>query len=141
MSDENAIQQVLNRYSEGCSIRDWDQVMETFTEEGVWEVPGIGQRVEGHAALRAAMAGFAEMFEYFVQLNAPATITVDGDKATARTTIRECGRFKGRDEALEVLGFYADELVSTGDGWKFARRTFTTGGMHRFALIPGPPLG
>lgn len=141
MPDEIAIQQLLNRYSEGCSLRDWDQVMSTFVEEGVWEVPAIGQHVQGHAALRPAMSGFAEMFDYFVQINSPATIHVEGDHATARSIVRECGKFSGKHEALEVLGYYADEIVRTSDGWKFARRTFTGAGMHRFALIPGPPLG
>lgn len=141
MHDEIAIQRTLNLYSEGCSKRDWEQVLGTFLSDGVWEVPQLGQRHEGHAAIRPAMAGFPEMFDYFVQINSPATIDVAGDRATARSMVRECGRFSGRHEALEVMGYYADELVRTAEGWKFARRTFSGAGMHRFALIPGPPLG
>ncbi len=142
MTDEEAIQQTLNRYTEGASRRDWDQVMNTFLPDGVWSVPGQGLEVQGHDAMRAAMGGFVQMMDYFVQMNTPAIIAIDGDAATARSVIRECGKFAGKDEALEVLGFYKDELVRTGDGaWKFAKRTFTSAGMHRFALMAGPALG
>jgi ketosteroid isomerase-like protein len=128
MTDEIAIQQTLNRYTIGASQRNWDQVMSTFLPEGVWSVPGQGLEVTGHDNMRAAMSGFVAMMDYFVQMNTPV--------------IRECGKFAGRDEALEVLGFYADELVRTAEGsWKFARRTFTSAGLHRFTLMSGPALG
>lgn len=141
MSEETAIQQVLNRYTDGCNRRDWDQVMATFTPDGLWEVPSQGARHEGHAAIRAAMSGFVQMMAYFVQTNSAAVIEVSGDQATARVTIRECGKFADRDEALEVLGYYEDDLVRTEEGWKFARRRFRSLGLHRFALLPGPALG
>jgi hypothetical protein len=87
------------------------------------------------------MAGFVAQMDYFVQLNSPAVIEVAGDAAMARSTIRECGKFAGRDEALEVMGYYADELVRTAAGWRFARRTFRGLGVHRFPLSAGPALG
>lgn len=140
MTDLEAIQQVLNRYSDGCSRRDWDQVADTFMPDGIWEVPALGTFHQGWAAMHPAMAGFVAQMDYFVQLNAPAVIEVSGDSATARTTIRECGKFTGRDEALEVMGFYSDELVRTPHGWKFALRTFRGVGVHRFPLLGGPGL-
>lgn len=82
------------------------------------------------------MASFVGQMAYFVQINSPAIITVDGDKATARSGIRECGKFSDRDEALEVLGRYEDELVRTATGWKFTRRAFYAAGKHLFALLP-----
>ena len=78
----------------------------------------------------ACVAGF----DYFVQLNTPAVISLDGQRATAQSTIRECGKYKGRNEALEVLGSYIDELVLTADGWRFALRSFHSYGLHTFAL-------
>ena len=139
MSDEAAIQQVINRYTDGCNRQDWPQVMATFVGDGVWEVRG--NPIKGHANIQPAMAGFLTQMDYFTQSASASVIEVAGDRATARTTIRECGKFAGRDEALEVLGWYADQLVRTAEGWKFARRTFTSFGLHRFALLPGPALG
>ena len=136
MLDEISIQQTINRYSDGASRADWDQVMSTFMPDGVWEVPGLGARFQEHAVIRKVMAAFVGQMAYFVQINSPAIITVSGDKATARSGIRECGKFADRDEALEVLGRYDDELVRTPDGWKFTRRTFHAAGKHTFALAP-----
>ena len=140
MSDEFDIQQVLNRYTQGSCRADWDHVLGTFTADGVWHVPGVGT-FTGRAEIEPVMAAFVAQMDYFIQLNTPAIIDLDGDSATARSVIRECGKFKGKQEALEVLGFYTDDLVRTADGWKFARRTFKGAGMHRFALLEGPPIG
>ena len=136
MNDTQAIQQVISLYSEGCSLRDWNQVVATFLPDGAWEVPSRGLVITGHDALRAAMAGFVAGFDYFTQINAPAIITVAGDEAHARTLIRECGKYSGTDEALEVTGVYTDRLVRTAGGWKFACRTFAGIGLHNFKVAP-----
>jgi len=136
INDRLDIQQTISLYSEGCSVRDWDQVMGTFLPDGIWEVPRRGITITGHDALRAAMSAMVATFDHFVQINAPAIITLDGDCATARSLIRECGKHAGRAEALEVMGRYSDELVRTGNGWKFAKRTFEGLGLQGFSLIP-----
>lgn len=133
--DEIAIQQTLNSYSEGAGRADWAQVLSTFMPDGIWEIAGVGE-YQGHAAIQQAMAAFVAKMSYFVQINSPAIITIAGDVATARSVIRECGKFADCDEALEVLGFYSDHLVRTAQGWRFVRRTFSAAGMHRFPLLP-----
>jgi uncharacterized protein (TIGR02246 family) len=139
MSDEQAIQQLINRYTDGCNRRDWDEVLATFAPDGVWEAGGAV--VTGHSEIRAAMAGFLTRMEYFVQTASASVIAVHGDKASARTTIREGGKFAGRDEAVEVFGWYEDSIARTAAGWQFTHRKFRTYGMHKFALLPGPALG
>lgn len=139
MSDEAAIQRIIHLYTDGCNRQDWPQVMSTFADDGVWDA--AGNQIQGHAEIQAAMAGFLTMMDYFTQVASASIIEIAGDTATARTTIRECGKFKGRDEALEVLGYYADDLIRTDTGWKFTRRKFNSYGLHRFALLPGPALG
>ena len=139
MSDLEAIQQLIHRYTDGCNRQDWPQVLATFAEDGIWEAAGA--ELTGHATIQAAMAGFLAGMDYFTQVASAPVITVDGDRATARTTIREAGKFGGRDEGLEILGYYADDLTRTAAGWRFARRKFNTFGMHRFPLLPGPALG
>ncbi len=139
--NEFAIQRTINTYSEGASRGDWDQVMSTFIPEGVWEVPVHGARFAGADEVRGGLIFFSAPMAYIVQTNSPALISVDGDKATARSVIRECGKFADRDEALEILGTYQDELVRTPDGWKFARRVFLLAGMHSFPLLPAAAPG
>jgi ketosteroid isomerase-like protein len=138
MLDEVAIQQTLNRYTDGASRADFQQVLSTFTPDAVMETGGM--RFEGHAAMEAAMAGHVAAFAYIVQLSAPALIQVVGDRATARSVIRECCKYADADELLEVVGTYSDELVRTADGWKIARRSFTQLGAHSVALLPVPRM-
>ncbi len=138
MHDEWAIQQLINRYTDGCNRRDFDQLVATFAADGVWDAMGI--RLQGHAAIRPGLSAFLERMSYFVQLNAPALISVDSDSGTARSAIRESGRFRGRLEALEVVGWYEDQLIRTADGWRFARRCWHGLGAHRYAILPGSPL-
>jgi ketosteroid isomerase-like protein len=140
MLDEIAIQQTINRYSDGASRRDWERVLSTFAPDATWEIPTFELICRDHAVIRDTMAGFVAQMAYFVQINAPALISVNGDLATARSTIRECGKFADRDEALEILGFYDDELKRTEQGWKFSRRVFHALGQHRFALLKAEPL-
>ncbi len=137
MTEEFSIQQTINRYSEGASRADWDQVLSTYAPDGVWEIPHFAAKFEGHGAIREALKHFCDPMDYIVQLNAPALIEIKEGTATARSVIRECGKFAGRDEALEVLGFYADTLIRTPAGWRFSRRVFEVRGMHRFPLAPG----
>lgn len=136
MLDELAIQQTLNRYTEGASRRDWDQVFSTFAPGFVWDIPAAKQRFQDPEVIRQVMVAFVSPMEYFVQVNTPAIIRVDGDQATASSIIRECGKFADRDEALEILGRYEDRLTRTSDGWKFTQRTFHILGRHTFPLLP-----
>lgn len=139
MLDEIAIQQTINRWSEGASRADWDQVVSTLLPNAVWEVPAIGLKGEGSAAILASLKAFVVPFAYGVQLNAPAVITVNGDNAAARSVIRETGKYADRDVAFEGLGFYSDALVRTSAGWKFSHRTFEVVAMRNFALLPATP--
>jgi hypothetical protein len=140
MLDEVAIQQTISLYSDGASRRDWERVLSTFMPDATWEIPVFNMIYREHSAMRNAMAGYVAQMDYFVQINTPALISVNGDRATARSTIRECGKFADRDEALEILGFYDDELRRTEQGWKFTRRVFHALGQHRFALLKAEPL-
>jgi len=136
MSDEIAIQQTLNTYSVNASLGNLEAMVATFAPDGVWDIPGINARFEGHEAILAGASAVVGAIEYMVQLNSPAVIKVDGDTATAQSVIRECGKYAGRQTSLEVLGLYTDKLVRTADGWRFAQRTFTVRGMHDFDTAP-----
>ena len=136
MSDEFAVQQTLNTYSYNASIGDLPAMVATFAPDGVWEVPGVGLSLSGHEAILAAASGITGTLEYMVQMNSPALIKVEGDRATARSIIRECGKYAGKDLNLEVLGTYEDELVRLPEGWRFARRRFSTKGMHDYTTAP-----
>jgi ketosteroid isomerase-like protein len=136
MFDGLSIQQTLNRWSEGASRSDWDQVAATLMPDAVWEAPAVGMKCEGVAAVLTNLQAVVAPMSYSVQVNAPGVITVHGDRAVARSVIRESGKYADRDEALEILGFYCDALVRTAEGWKFSHRSFEVVAMRNFALLP-----
>jgi uncharacterized protein (TIGR02246 family) len=136
--DEAAIQRLLNTYSQTASSGEWEAAAGTYAEDGVWDIPHLGIRVEGRAEVRRQITEFFDtMMDYVLQINSPALIEVSGDRATARSGIRECGKAKGRMEGFEFLGLYEDELVRTPEGWRFAKRTFRGLGTHYFPLTSG----
>ena len=137
MQDENAIQKLLSTYSQAASAGDWDRAIGTYMPDGVWDIPHLGMRLEGQKAIRAALNDMVAKMDYVIQMNSPALIELTGNTATAHRGIRECGKSKGKDGGFEFLGFYADKLVRTDDGWKFVRRVFEGVGTHFFPLVKG----
>jgi ketosteroid isomerase-like protein len=139
MLDEIAIQQTINRWSEGASRTDWEQMGSTLMPNAVWKAAAFGIEAEGIAAILGNLAALVAPMAYSVQLNAPGVITVNGDNAVARSVIRESGKYADRDEAFEILGFYSDVLVRASEGWKFSNRTFEAVAMRNFPLLPTTP--
>ncbi|WP_158241549.1 nuclear transport factor 2 family protein [Novosphingobium sp. TH158] len=137
MTDAYEIQQLINRYTLGVSQPDWDLAIATFADDGEWHVAASGLTLTGREAILKGMQGFHRLFDWFVQVNAPAVIELDGDKARARSVIRENGKFAGRDEVVMVGGVYVDDLVRTGEGWRFARRAFHGAGSFHHPATAG----
>ena len=59
-----------------------------------------------------------------MQMVMTTVVELAGDRASARSTIREIGAAKDRASGLDSYGFYHDTLVRTGEGWRFAARRF-----------------
>jgi uncharacterized protein (TIGR02246 family) len=137
MNDAFEIQQLINTYHQAGSTADYERMIATYAPDAVWEFVSTGNRFVGLDAIREAVAGVTGTLQYVAQINAPATITVDGDRATARSSIRESARRVGANEGIEAFGTYDDTLVRTPDGWRFASRAFTTHWMHLVQIVPG----
>ena len=138
MNDEYAIQRTINIYSQEASLLNWDKVLPLYLPDAVWSVPHLGIRRQGHDEIRAQLDEFASWMEFVLQANSPAVIDISGDTATARSSAKESGKFKARDEGFEFIFMYADKLKKTADGWKFAERTVEFIGMNSFPLSPAP---
>jgi ketosteroid isomerase-like protein len=137
MDDVVAIQHLINVYHEAGSVGDYERMIATFAPDGIWEFTRSGRQFVGLTAIRDAVAAFTAPLEYVAQINAPAVIATAGDTATARSTIRESGKFAGRDEGVEAFGVYDDTLVRTAQGWRFARRAFDLHWLHRVPILAG----
>lgn len=136
MRDQDLIQNTLNIYSLCAGLRDWDRQASTFAPEGAWEISHLGLRFESRDVVRKALLQFGDAMEYVQQLNSPAVIAVSGDTATTECSIRECGKYHGRNVGFEFLGMYVDKLRRTDEGWKFTERVFKVVGTHDFQITP-----
>jgi ketosteroid isomerase-like protein len=136
MDEAREIQNLINAYHEAGSVGDFPRMVATFAPDAIWEFTQSGTTFQGHAAIGDAVATFTAALEYVAQINAPAVITVDGVAASARSSIRESGKFAGRDEGVEAFGVYHDTLVKDASGWKFSRRVFDLKWMHRVPILP-----
>lgn len=122
--DRADIAEVLVRYATGIDRRDWDTFRTVFTEDCELDYGEIG-----------SFAGLDAVTDYMDRVHALAghtmhrlsniAITLDGDRATARTYVD--GLILAPDDVsgINAVGIYDDHLVRTDHGWRIARRVFT----------------
>lgn len=122
--DRHDISDLLVRYATGIDRRDWPLFRTVFTDDCELEYGEIG-----------SWTGIDAVTDFMVQAHAMAghtmhrltnqAITVDGDRATARTYIDAVIMAGDNRAGVNALGFYDDEIVRTAGGWRVARRRFT----------------
>ncbi len=122
--DRQDISELLVRYATGIDRRDWALFRTVFTDDCELDYGVIG-----------VWQGVDAVTDFMQQVHAPAghtmhrlsnhAITVDGDKATARTYIDGLIMAADNTSGVNAIGFYDDELVRAEDGWRIARRRYT----------------
>jgi 3-phenylpropionate/cinnamic acid dioxygenase small subunit len=118
------IAEVLVRYATGIDRRDWDLFRTCFTTDVHAEYGGIATW-DGVDAITGYMAdAHAGMGHTMHQLSNLA-ISVDADAAVARCYVDAVLMAPDGQTGLNPVGFYDDELVRTGEGWRIRRRSFT----------------
>ena len=124
MSELAAIQNQINRYTDAVNRRDWSVFPAIYAEDATWEGLGLKLKFAGLAAITEGLSEIVEGFAVFVQMNSPAAIEVDGDRAFARSTIHEHWDTPADGTRTDVYGRYEDELVKIGGRWMFQARRF-----------------
>ncbi|HEY3996465.1 MAG TPA: nuclear transport factor 2 family protein [Mycobacterium sp.] len=124
MTDRQDISDVLVRYATGIDRRDWPLFRTVFTDDCALDYGEIGTW-NGVDAVTEFMQQAHAMAGHTLHRLTNQAIAVDGDKATARTYIDGLIMFKDNDSGVNTVGFYDDDLVRTGDGWRIARRRYT----------------
>ena len=78
------------------SLHDIEAICAVFTEDGVFDLSGIGlPKKEGHAGIREFFTGvFADMTHHAHYLTNFAVTSYEGDRASARAYIIGMGRAK-----------------------------------------------
>jgi hypothetical protein len=125
LSDRIAIRDLINRYSDAVTRRDWPSVGATFHDDAIWSVGGaFNLEYRTRANIQAGLRAGVSTFEFLVQMTHSVVIELDGDHAASRTLINEIGRNSAQKSGLFLLGFYTDALSRRDGCWAFDRRHF-----------------
>lgn len=119
---DHPVRDLLARYSEAVRTADPAVFASCWAEDAVWDLAGTevagAEAITGHFATARANVQACTQDVLAGRLDVSST----GDRARGRWLVRE-------DQVREtgpglVVGVYTDEVVRTGDGWRFARRSF-----------------
>ncbi len=84
LEDAEAIRNLKARYAALCDRQyDADRIAALFTEDALWESPGLG-RFEGREAIRTFFRGASAIFSFAIHYSLNGQIEVDGEVAQAR---------------------------------------------------------
>jgi ketosteroid isomerase-like protein len=111
LQDEHAIRKVLEEYCLRLEVNQFDEWMDLFTEDTVYEVYKLV--LKGRAEVTKVLG----QAPHGVHIPGAARITIDAD--TAKTVQNYLFVSTGTDEWN--AGWYFRDLVRTADGWKIAR--------------------
>lgn len=123
MTDRDEIVELTIRYATAIDSLKYSLLTMVFTDDADVDYGEVGQWTGG-----AAVAEFMET----VHVGAKNTmhrmtnqaVDIDGDSATVRTYVDALILFEGG--GANPIGYYDDHVVRTGDGWRIARRTYTS---------------
>ena len=122
--DRQDIADLLVRYATGIDRRDWTLFRTVFTDDCELDYGEIGAW-KGVDAVTDFMEQVHAMAGHTMHRLSNQAITVDGDKATARTYIDGLIMMADNKSGVNAIGFYDDEIVRADNGWRIARRRYT----------------
>lgn len=123
--DRQDITDLLVRYATGIDRRDWPLFRTVFTEDCVLDYGDIG-RWNSVDAVTDFMVQAHTGAGHTMHRMSNHAITVDGDRAQARTYVDAYVMSADNTSGVNAVGFYDDDLVRAGDGWRIAARLFTS---------------
>jgi len=137
IADRLAIQDLLSSYSAAVTRHDFPAIGPLFTADATWEVIGAPQKFAFKGAeIGPGIKAAVEVAADLVQINTPALIQINGDTATAQSTVHEYGDMADRSARAAATGTYEDVLKKVDGKWKFQSRVFT---MRQLWILPYPP--
>jgi uncharacterized protein (TIGR02246 family) len=127
LEDREAIRALIAEYRRALDEKDFEAYAELFGEDGEFVTDATGP-VRGRAEILAMLADLQAAGALTItagddrHLVSNVEITVDGDRATVRSTWVYLTREADGAPLLRMVGHYDDELRRTAAGWRFARR-------------------
>jgi ketosteroid isomerase-like protein len=110
VSDELAIRAVLDEYCLRLEINDFEEWLDLFTDDSVYEV--FRRELKGRDEIRAMLS----QAPHGIHIGGAARIAIEGNRAeTTQNYV-----FIGNDPAHNNQGWYFRTLVRDGATWKIA---------------------
>jgi hypothetical protein len=125
VADRLAIQDLIARYAVVVDGRDYDALDGLFTPDARIDFTAFGGPSGTPADIKAFLADSLAIFSRTQHMMGLPSITVDGDRASARTSCHNPMVLTDADGTTKVwlIGlWYDDALVRTPAGWRFAAR-------------------
>jgi ketosteroid isomerase-like protein len=125
VDDRVAIADLLARYADAVDRRDLDALDAVFTADATIDFSAFGGSTGDLAATKQFLAESLGIFRRTQHMMGLPLVTVDGDRATARTTCHNPMLIDNADGTTSVwlIGlWYDDDLVRTADGWRISHR-------------------
>ncbi len=121
MEDRLAIRELHETYGDGVVRFDKDTWGSVWAEDADWDF--MGMELKGRDAIVEVWLGAMANFDAVSFQCVPASIEVEGDKATSRCQTQEV--LKGKDGSTRMLGgLYTDELEKRDGQWVYTKRAF-----------------
>jgi len=118
------VAEVLLRYATGIDRRDWALFRTCFTDDCEADYGAIGVW-HGAAAITEWMKQSHAACGHTLHRISNQVVSPSGKGVTARSYVDALVMLADNRTGTRAVGYYDDELVHTGDGWKIARRRFT----------------
>ena len=112
--DRQDITDVLLRYATGIDRRDWPLFRTVFTDDCELDYGEIGAW-HGVDAVTEFMEQAHAMAGHTMHRMTNQVITVDGDRAEARTYVDGLIMLADNKSGVNAVGFYDDDIVRTAD--------------------------
>ncbi len=121
MEDRLAIRELHETYGDGVVRFDKETWGSVWADDADWDF--MGMELKGRDAIVDVWLGAMANFDAVSFQCIPASIEVDGDKATSRCQTQEV--LKGKDGSTRMLGgLYTDELEKRDGQWVYTKRAF-----------------
>ncbi len=121
MEDRLAIRELHETYGDGVVRFDKETWGSVWADDADWDF--MGMELKGRDAIVDVWLGAMANFDAVSFQCIPASIEVDGDKATSRCQTQEV--LKGKDGSTRMLGgLYTDELERRDGQWVYTKRAF-----------------
>jgi len=133
MSDRDELVDLTIRYATAIDTRQYRLLSTVFTAGADIDYGVVGKWV-GAAEIAEFMDAAHAMAAHTMHRVSNQAIDIDGDTATMRTYVDALILLEDGSGANPV-GYYDDYAVRTPDGWRIARRSYTS---VRLAAVPAP---